>query len=120
MYGFFNTVPTSIDEAARIDGAGWFNRLRFVTIPHLLPTIKLLFILQVISVFQVFYEPMVMTGGGPNGASMSLLLLSYNYYFLDMDASASAAVAVIHSGIIILLTLLYLRLSRPKGERKRA
>lgn len=113
-------ISTSQYEAARIDGAGWFNRLRFVTIPHLMPTIKLLFILQVISVFQVFYEPMVMTGGGPNGASMSLLLLSYNYYFLDMDASASAAVAVIHSGIIILLTLLYLRLSRPKGEVKHA
>jgi len=111
-------ISNSQYEAARIDGANWFNRLRFVTFPHLMPTIKLLFILQVISVFQVFYEPMVMTGGGPNGASVSLLLLSYNYY-QQMELSKSAAVAVILSLIIIVLTVIYLRLSNPnKREAK--
>ncbi len=109
-------INNSQYEASRIDGANWFNRMRYITFPHLKPTIRMLFILQVISVFQVFYEPLVMTSGGPNGASLSLLLLSYNYYFESMDASSSAAVGVILSLIIIMLTIIYLRVSRPKTE----
>ncbi|MDR0854998.1 MAG: sugar ABC transporter permease [Christensenellaceae bacterium] len=100
-------------EAARIDGANALQRIRYVTLPHIWPTVKMLFILQIISIFQIFYEPLVMTGGGgPNGASVSLLLLSYQYAFEMGDASASAAVGVILSLIIIVLTVVYLK---PKG-----
>jgi multiple sugar transport system permease protein len=75
----------------------------------------MLFILQVISVFQIFYEPLVMTkGGGPDGASSSLLLLSYQYAFNSFDMSASASVGVILSLIIISLTAAYLKLSGGK------
>ena len=106
-------------EATRIDGASAIQRIRYVTYPHLKPTIRILFILQIISVFQVFYEPLVMTrGGGPNGASISLLLLSYQYAFQKYDASASAAVGVILAVIIIVLTLVYLRVSKPKKEKR--
>lgn len=109
------STDQALYEAARMDGAKAWHRIRYVTLPHLAPTIRMLFILQIISVFQVFYEPLVMTkGGGPNGASVSLLLLSYQYAFSSFDASASAAVGVILSVIIIALTLVYFRLSRKK------
>lgn len=109
------STDNALYEAARMDGAKVWHRIRYVTLPHLAPTIRMLFILQIISVFQVFYEPLVMTkGGGPNGASVSLLLLSYQYAFSSFDASASAAVGVILSVIIIALTLVYFRLSRKK------
>lgn len=101
-------------EAARMDGAGALSRIRYVTLPHIAPTIRMLFILQIISVFQVFYEPLVMTKGGPDGASVSLLLLSYQYAFTSYDAGASAAVGVILSVIIIALTAVYFKLSAPK------
>lgn len=108
-------VDNSLYEAARMDGAKSIHRIRYVTLPHIAPTIRMLLILQIISVFQVFYEPLVMTkGGGPNGASVSLLLLSYQYAFQSFDASASAAVGVILSFIIIVLTLIYFKLSRAK------
>lgn len=109
-------IDNSQYEAARMDGAGTFSRIRYVTLPHIAPTIKMLFILQIISVFQVFYEPLVMTKGGPDGASVSLLLLSYQYAFNDFDAGASAAVGVILSVIIITLTVIYFKLSAPKKE----
>lgn len=110
-------TDSALYEAARMDGARPWHRIWYVTIPHLAPTIRMLFILQIISVFQVFYEPLVMTkGGGPNGASVSLLLLSYQYAFSSFDASASAAVGVILSVIIIILTLVYFRLSRQKED----
>ncbi|HPD02339.1 MAG TPA: sugar ABC transporter permease [Eubacteriales bacterium] len=110
-------VDTAQYEAARIDGANAWQRMRHITLPHLRPTVRMLFILQIISVFQVFYEPLVMTkGGGPNGASVSLLLLSYQYAFQKFDASASAAVGVILSFIIIALTVVYLRLSARRDK----
>lgn len=110
-------IDNSQYEAARMDGAGALSRIWHVTLPHIMPTIRMLFILQIISVFQVFYEPLVMTDGGPDGASVSLLLLSYKYAFRSGDAGASAAVGVILALIIIALTVVYLRLSRPKKER---
>ncbi len=111
------SADNALYEAARIDGAKARHRMLYVTLPHLKPTIRMLFILQIISVFQVFYEPLVMTkGGGPNGASVSMLLLSYQYAFSSFDASASAAVGVILSIIIIALTLLYFRLSRSEQD----
>lgn len=113
-------IDNSQYEAARMDGAGALSRIRHVTLPHIVPTIKMLFILQIISVFQVFYEPLVMTDGGPDGASMSLLLLSYKYAFDSDDPGAagiSAAIGVILALIIIALTVVYLLMSRPKKER---
>lgn len=104
-------------EAARMDGAGMFSRIRYVTLPHIAPTIRMLFILQIISVFQVFYEPLVMTKGGPDGASTTLLYLSWQYAFTDGDAGASAATGVVLALIIIALTLVYLKLSKPRKER---
>ncbi len=107
-------IDNSQYEAARMDGAGALARIWHVTLPHIRQTIRMLFILQIISVFQVFYEPLVMTSGGPDGASVSLLLLSYQYAFQSFDAGASAATGVILAVIIIALTIVYLRLSRPK------
>lgn len=112
-------IDNSQYEAARMDGAGMFSRIWHVTLPHISQTIKMLFILQIISVFQVFYEPLVMTDGGPNGASVSLLLLSYKYAFKDFDGGASAAVGVLLAAIIIVLTVLYLWMLRPKKDKMR-
>lgn len=112
-------IDNSQYEAARMDGAGMFSRVWHVTLPHIRQTIKMLFILQIISVFQVFYEPLVMTDGGPNGASVSLLLLSYKYAFRDFDGGASAAVGVLLAAIIIVLTVLYLWMLRPKKDKMR-
>ena len=107
-------IDNSQYEAARMDGAGAFSRIWHVTLPHIKPTIRMLFILQIISVFQVFYEPLVMTSGGPDGASVSLLLLSYQYAFQSFEAGKSAATGVVLAVIIIALTIVYLRLSKPK------
>src|SRR3546814_2535853 len=59
------TVPRELDEAARIDGAGWFTRLRHVTLPAIAPTMLLVSVLTVAGMFQLFAEPYVMTQGGP-------------------------------------------------------
>lgn len=112
------TVDTTLYEVARLDNANLFNRIRYVTLPSIKPTIRLLFILQIISVFQVFYEPMVLTSGGPNNASMSLMYLCYQYTFgNDADPGKGAACGVILATIIVSLSLIYFKLSQ-KEEAK--
>ena len=97
-------------EAARLDGAGMFRRIWHITLPNIAPTLSTLFVLQCISVMQVFYEPLVMTkGGGPNNASLSLLLLGFQLRFTDgtPNPGMAAATCVVLFVIILALTLLY-------------
>ena len=108
----FQSVDESMYEAARIDGATPWQRFTRITIPSLKATLLTLFVLQIISVFQVFYEPLVIgPKGGPLDSSMSLLLLSYLYAFEDFEHGKSAAAAVILVLIIGIFTVLYRTIS---------
>lgn len=107
-------IDNTYYEAARIEGANLWQRFRYITIPHLLPTIRMLFILQIISVFQVFYEPYVMTSGGPDNASISLLQLVYRYAFTIGETDKAAALGVIVALMLITLTVIYLRFTKEK------
>lgn len=100
------TIDTNQFEAVRLDGGGFISRLNHVVLAHLKPTISTLFIRQIISVFQVFYEPMIITStNNPN--TISLMLKSYTYAFEDGKPELGAAVGVILSLIILLFTGLY-------------
>jgi multiple sugar transport system permease protein len=70
-------VPQSLYEAAEIDGAGWWGRLRYITIPMMTPYIFLTAVLGVIGSFQVFTSALLVTGGGPANATLFLVLYLY-------------------------------------------
>ncbi len=112
-------IDTNYYEAARIDGANPFQRAWHITLPSILPSITILFVLQIISVMQVFFEPFVMThGGGADRSSLSLLLLSYQLAFRDGRADLSSAATLVLFTIIATLSVLYfllLRAFRKKG-----
>lgn len=103
-------------EAAAIDGAGIFRRIWHITIPCILNLGKTMLILQVISVFQILYEPLVMTNGGPNNASMSIMLLVYRYAFSEFDYPNAAALSVMICIVLILLSGLYMKLTKSKED----
>lgn len=104
----FQQIDKSYYEAARIDGAGTWSRIYHITLPGIIPSLSTLFVLQIISVMQVFYEPFVMTnGGGADRSSLSLLLLAYNYAFTDSKAGRSAACTVVLALIILALSSIY-------------
>ena len=99
------SIDTVQYEAARLEGANAFQRFKYVTWPHLLSQMKVLFILQIVSVFQLYYEPMVMTkGGGPDNESLSLVLLIYNYAFKDGNVGLASALSVVVSLILLSLS----------------
>lgn len=105
-------INPELYEAAIIDGAGIWNRIVHVTVPNLRNLIRSLLILQVISVFQILYEPLVMTNGGPNDASISIMQLVFKYAFEKFDYPKAAAVSVIISLFLITLTAVYNKLSK--------
>jgi multiple sugar transport system permease protein len=105
-------VNPELYEAAIIDGAGIWKRIVHVTIPNLRNLIRSLLILQVIAVFQILYEPLVMTNGGPNNASISIMQLVFKYAFEKFDYPKAAAVSVIISIFLITLTAIYNKLNK--------
>jgi multiple sugar transport system permease protein len=115
MAGISNINP-ELYEAATIDGAGILNRMRFITIPSIFALGKTMLILQIIAVFQIIYEPLVMTNGGPNNASISIMQLVYNYAFRDFNYPMAAALSVMMSIVLIILSGLYFKLTATKED----
>lgn len=109
-------INQELYEAACIDGAGIFRRIIHVTLPELYSTARMLLIMQIIFVFQVLYEPLVLTGGGPNNASLSLMLLAYNYAFVDFVAGKSATVSVLVTLILMCLTFIYMKTTKENNN----
>jgi len=109
------TVPRELDEAARIDGAGWFMRLRHVTLPAIGPTLLLVSVLTVAGMFQLFAEPYVMTQGGPAQSTVTILYFMYEEGFKWWNLGSGAAVAFLLFLCILAVTLVQLRLARRSG-----
>jgi multiple sugar transport system permease protein len=106
------TVPRELEEAARIDGAGWWTRLRHVTSPAIAPTVLLVSVLTVAAMFQLFAEPYVMTQGGPAQSTVTILYFMYEEGFKWWNLGSGAAVAFLLFLCILAVTLVQLRLAR--------
>jgi len=101
-------VNPELYEAAAIDGATVWQRVVHILLPSIRKLAGTLLILQIISVFQIMYEPMVLTKGGPDNASLSLMQLMWQYAFGgSMDYGKASAVAVIVTLILLVLTVIY-------------
>ena len=105
-------VDTALYEAARLDGANFWQRIVHVLFPYCRGIILLLAVRQVIGVFAVTEQPMVMTGGGPNGASLSLGLTNYYYAFRYGQMQNSLALGVITFIALVGLTVIYFKLDK--------
>jgi multiple sugar transport system permease protein len=105
-------IDPELYDAAVLDGAGIFKRIRYITIPCIYNLARVLLILQIISVFQILYEPLVLTNGGPNNASISIMHLVFKFAFERFDYPRAAAVSVIISIILIILTALYFKINK--------
>ncbi len=79
------SIQSDLYEAAELDGAGIFSRIWHVTLPQMRGVILLMLLLQIIGTFQIFAEPFIMTGGGPENKTTTLLILIYRYAFIQGD-----------------------------------
>jgi len=105
------TIPEELHEAARIDGASAWQRLRHVTLPGLAPVLLVVSILTMAGYFQLFAEPYVMTQGGPAESTVSILYFMYEQGFKWWNLGFASAVAFVLFAIMFALTMLQLRVS---------
>ncbi|GAA5196458.1 sugar ABC transporter permease [Microbacterium jejuense] len=105
-------VPPELYEAAEVDGARVLRRFWHITLPQLRTVILFMLLLQVIGTFQVFTEPYVMTGGGPNNSTTTILMLIFRYAFVSGDYGKATALSLMLAVFLCLMSALYLWLTR--------
>jgi multiple sugar transport system permease protein len=108
-------IPEDLYEAARLDGASAWARLRHITLPLVAPTLALVTLLTVSGYFQLFAEPYVMTQGGPLQSTVSVLYFMFEQGFTWWRLGFASAVAFVLFALILALTALQLRLTRRFG-----
>lgn len=111
-----SSINAELYEAATIDGAGIFQRVIHITLPQIFSLGKTMLILQIISVFQILYEPLIITNGGPNNGSISILMLVYRLAFERYNFPQASALSVMVAIVLIALSALYTKLTSGKEE----
>lgn len=99
-------IPESLGEAASLDGAGTWQTFRFVTFPMLAPTTFFVTTISLISSFQVFDQVFIMTGGGPVGATTTMVQLIYKNAFSYSAMGYASAISWILFALIFSVTLI--------------
>ncbi|MCT9821032.1 sugar ABC transporter permease [Microbacterium sp. W1N] len=110
-------VSPELYEAAELDGASVWQRVRYITLPQMRGIILVLLLLQIIGAIQVFTEPYVMTDGGPANATVTILLMVYRYAFLFGNYGIATALSVLLAVVLIIVSAVYLRLTRSWSSR---
>ena len=97
-----------LDEAARVDGAGWWSRLFHITMPMLSPTTFFVVVISLINGFQVFDQVYAMTGGGPAGASTVVVQQVYDLTFRYGQAGMASALSWLLFLVVLAVTIIQL------------
>ncbi|GAA1862599.1 carbohydrate ABC transporter permease [Asanoa iriomotensis] len=112
IFAGLQTIPPTIYEAGRVDGASELTMFRRLTLPLLRPILALVVVLNVIGAFQVFDIVQVTTKGGPANASNVLQMYIYSKAFGQFDFGYAAAMSLSLFVILIAITFLQMRLLR--------
>lgn len=104
-------IPRELEEAAVIDGAGWYARNRYVIVPLISPTIFFLLIMSVIKAFQAFNSFYALTGDGrgPYDSTQNMTVYIFTNLYVYQRLGYGAAVAVLLAVAIVILTLVQWR-----------
>ena len=85
------SIPDQLYEAARMDGANTWHRLRYITVPYMRPTFALLLVLSITGSLLSFDQFLVLTRGGPDNSTVTLVFAIYNSAFQGFDLGKAAA-----------------------------
>lgn len=105
-------IPEEYYEAATIDGASGWQKLRYITLPLLSPTTFFVLVTSLIGAFQGFDQFYLLTNGGPAFSTTTLVLYIYNNGFAYFKMGYAAALAVVLFLVILVITLIQWRVSK--------
>jgi multiple sugar transport system permease protein len=117
-------IPESVYEAAQVDGAGWWHRLTKITIPLLRPVTLFMVIIGVVAALNAFVEVYAMTSGGPSvnvgdkayGATWVTGYYLFDTFYVELKLGYAAAMSYVLLAIAVVVSLVNLRILRPKTE----
>ncbi|MER5634188.1 carbohydrate ABC transporter permease [Streptomyces nitrosporeus] len=109
-------IPAHLYEAAELDGAGAWHRLRHITLPLLRRTTGLVLVLQVLASLKIFDQVYLMTGGGPDDSTRPILQYVYQQGFTGYRMGYASAVSYIFFALILTVSLVQPLLSRRRAE----
>lgn len=112
LLGRLQMIPTSLYEAARVDGANYFQSFRYITWPAILPLFLLTLLLRMIWTFNNFDIVYLLNGGGPLNSTLTLPLLVYNLGFASFDLGYSSAIATLMVIMLIIVSVVYFALQK--------
>jgi multiple sugar transport system permease protein len=107
-----NNVPKSILEASVIDGAGVFRRIFCIIVPQVSPTTYFLIIISTIGSLQAYEQIMVLTRGGPAGATRTIIYYFYQEAFTNFAVGRASAIAVFLVIITVILSVIETAVSK--------
>lgn len=103
-------IDNSYFEAAELDGATFFQKVRYIVFPLVKPTTLFLLVTGVIGSFQVFQNAFMMTGGGPDNSTTMIGLLIYKNAFEYSKFGLACAQAILLAIVIALISMLQFKL----------
>lgn len=110
--GGLSAMPSEVLEAAEVDGAQGWRKLRSVILPLLSPTILFASVTDIIKMLQFFDEPFIMTRGGPGDASRTVVMMMYESGFGNREFGYGSAIALVLFAVIMIITGIQFYLSR--------
>ena len=108
-------ISTEVYEAGRIDGATRWQLFRHITLPLLRPTIALMLVLSITGSLLAFDQFFILTRGGPDGSTVSIVMVIYREAFTKFNLGLGAAISVGLLAVLVLLNVLQLRVLK-RGE----
>ncbi len=105
-------IPLELYEAARVDGASYIGRLRYITMPLLRRTFALALILSVIGSYLGFDQFFIMTAGGPQNSTISVVYWIYKNSFTNFKLGYGASMSIVLLVVLVILSVIQLRLLR--------
>jgi multiple sugar transport system permease protein len=102
-------IPEELYEAAELEGAGFFKKITYVTLPRMRPVIAMMLIFSVIGSLQVFELPFIMTAGGPGYATTTVVMHVYNLAFNAYELGKATALAIVLFFFIMILIVIQRR-----------
>ena len=109
------TIPVELHDAARVDGAGGWQRFRFITLPGIRPALLVALVLRTVEALKVFDIIYVMTRGGPASSTKTLSFLVYDEAFSFLKLGSAAAYAFLTVALIMVFVGVYIRLLQSRG-----
>jgi multiple sugar transport system permease protein len=110
-------IPADLTEAAVVDGASWWQRFRFITLPLMRRTIALALIISVTGSILAFDQFYIMTAGGPQNRMISVVYYIFNQSFVSFNLGYGAALSIALLAILVVISIAQLWLLRVGEER---